>query len=197
MIMYQKVMLSNAASFAAQQGAEIWTDGRRDILTGEWSSESTKDSLYQDIIEIVNGKAIIEKTVKSSELKELYGKVGKKDSTGIERKSDKIERLIYKSLSKGLLKPDKTYISAKFENTIIQRKIEVTLRQEIKIPLGTIAAIFGGKGTFTVESKGVATVEDPAEFIRNVDLGFEYASRVKETIGLEDLFNKAGQSSGK
>ena len=73
-----------------------------------------------------------------------------------------------------------------FSNTL-QRKIEVSLTQNIKIPLGFLGKVIGKSGSMELTSKGVALVVEPAENIRNIDLGMEYAKTISEAIDIKSV----------
>ncbi|MDF2522620.1 MAG: hypothetical protein K0R31_261 [Clostridiales bacterium] len=193
MILYQESVLSKAASLAAQQGAEIWVDSRKNIETGEVrDKEERKDNIYWPIFELGTSSTYNETIDTSSPaLKASYENASKnRESDLIEKKYAQIRKVVYTELYRGFLKPENTRLSIDYNNTFIQREIQVTLLQEIKIPLGGIKAFFDGKETVALTGKSTAVVSMPAEYIRNIDLGIEYAYRVRESIDFENMLRK-------
>ena len=187
MLLYQKSILSKAASLAAQQGAEIWGDSRKSIENGAiQGKEEKKDSIYWPLFDL-GTNASYNETIDTSlpSLKALFkeaSQVGLIDSK--ERKYAEIKKAVYKELYRGFLKPEATKLTIEYSNLFLQREIQVTLIQEIKIPLGGIKAFFDGKKTMTLVGSSTSVVSMPAEYIRNVDLGIEYAYRMKEAIDI-------------
>ncbi|MCX7710833.1 MAG: hypothetical protein N2484_13420 [Clostridia bacterium] len=201
MFLYQKAVLTKTASYVAQQGAEIWADSRKVVENGHYDSTQSRDGLYYHIFDdsLLSHRKSTEKINSSGDIDVLvkkYKSVGREQIQ--EKKFAEIKRGICIELKRALLKPELTEVTINFSNQLIQRKIEVNLKQEIKIPLGQLNRFFGGKSTLTVQGKGIGTVAEPAEYIRNVDLGIEYASRagaVTDIGGIIDLIK--GRVGGK
>lgn len=182
LLMYQKTLLVQAAANAAQQGAEIWADPRRDMsrgLTGE--DEKLKlGELYGALVDFGTG---YEATL---HVLEDAGKALGEGKGTQEQRFNRIRQMVCDELYRGLLKPKDTKLRIDFGNTVLERKITVTIQQEIKIPLGGIMNLFGNKETITLTGTGTSVVADPAEYIRNLDLGLEYAHRAADATGLKE-----------
>lgn len=182
LLMYQKTLLAQAAANAAQQGAEIWVDPRRDRsrgLTGE--DEKLKlGELYGALVDVGTE---YEATL---DVLDDAGKAPEEGKGTQEQKLNKIRQMVCDELCRGLLKPKDTKLRIDFGNTVLERKITVTIQQEIKIPLGGIMNLFGNNETITLTGTGTSVVADPAEYIRNLDLGLEYAHRAADATGLKE-----------
>lgn len=182
LLMYQKTLLSQAAANAAQQGAEIWVDPRRDMsrgLTGE--DEKLKlGELYGALVDFGTEYEVTLNVLNDA------GKAPEQGKGVQEQKLNKIRQMVCDELYRGLLKPKDTKLRIDFGNTVLERKITVTVQQEIKIPLGGIMNLFGNKETITLTGTGTSVVADPAEYIRNLDLGLEYAHRAADAMGLKE-----------
>lgn len=189
MLMYQKALLAKTATKVAQQGAEIWVDSRKQIETGSYSEEES-DSLYYRIFNdaLITGKKFSVTINSLAQYKELLSHETEKENIQ-EKKFLKMKKLILSELSRGILKPSKTTVEIEFSN-VIQRKIEVKLSQNIKIPIDFFIKFFGKRESFDLSSKGVAIVSEPSENIRNIDLGLEYFEKFKKGIDYEELKKK-------
>jgi hypothetical protein len=194
MLMYQKALLTKIASTIAQQGAEIWVDSRKQIGNGYWSEAQEKDSIYYRIFDdsLITGKKYNITINNSAQLDELLSKT-EDSGTLQDQKFTKMKIQIYKELGRGILKPSKTIVNIEFHN-VLQRKIEISLTQSIKIPLGFLEKFIGKTGSIDLTSKGTAIVTEPAENIRNIDLGIEYSKTIGESVDLNSLMERLRKS---
>ncbi|GEM_PF-567931 len=177
MILYQKAILVKAATQAAQQGAEIWTDSRKDIMDGSWDNTKERDSLYFRLFDSSFSASSTMDLV--SETKQEWEKTGNSIKGA---KTLKVFNCVKTGLKRGLMKPKITKVDLDYTNCMVEGKLDITITQEIEIPLGWIKSFFDGKNTLTLTAKGVAVVEQPAEYIRNIDFALEYASKLKDSI---------------
>lgn len=195
LILYQKVLLVHTAAFAAQQGAEIWTDSRKSMEDGSWNPSEDKDPLYYQLFSdslFAPCHTYVEKIDPEKEQEDMDE--GAKEGGDIrERKFAKIRKSIYRSLAKGVLRPEATYLIISFENNLLQRKITVYLEQEVKIPFGAIKAFFSGTQNLKLTAEGTAIVAEPAEYIRNIDFIEEYAQRFAEPFSIDNLLESIKQ----
>ncbi len=182
MLMYQKTLLAQAATNAAQQGAEIWADPRRDMSRG-LTGEDEKLKLGELYSALVDFGTEYEATL---QVLEDAGKAPEEGKGAQEQKFNRIRQMVCDELYRGLLKPKDTKLRIDFGNTVLERKITVTIQQEIRIPLGGIMNLFGNNKTITLTGTGTSVVADPAEYIRNLDLGLEYAHRAADATGLKE-----------
>lgn len=191
LVMYQKMVLTGAAEYIAQQGAVIWPDSKKSISNGAKKDDlgvtSLKELYYQLLDDsIFTGRKIKEKINIPVEVKQT--KNYSKDSSQEEKLSKMISAL-YKELSKGILKPTFTDVEIDFSNVVIQRKITLTLTQRIKIPFGRVKELFNGSRYLTLTGTATAVVAEPAEYIRNIDFVTECVKRVGSLPGLTDKFD--------
>lgn len=189
LLLYQKLLLTKAASLAAQQGAEIWVDSRKKIESGVWDPGERKDSLYYRLFSDTAFNGPYKKTLSASveELKNEYNTAKSAGRDDIQaKKLSEMSAAIYAELGRGLLKPERTDIKIDFSNTVIQRRLKVTLAQEIRVPLGSIGQRIYGNSTMSLRGTGTAVVAEPAEYIRNVDLGIEYSKKLYNKLDIEE-----------
>lgn len=155
MIMYQYVIVTYAASYAAQQGASTWVNSALDINTGEGKYNS---EVYYRIAEFAGGSLVQEK-------------------------KNKIENCVKEKLSMGILSPKNSTVKVDFKNYVFQRQVHVEVKQDIPIPFSGIVKFFNGGNTFCIETKAVAVVSEPAEYIRNCDYVTELVTGLADWVG--------------
>lgn len=182
MLLAQKTLLSKAASLAAQQGAEIWVDSRKDFFNGAWAGSEERDPLYYRFFD------------GSFELKAMKMELNSAEDAGElttnslqKQKIKKLKEAIARSLHNPILKSKSTIVDVEYKNSILERKIIVVIQQEFKIPFGKLIGFFRGKDYITLSATGTAVVADPCEYIRDVDLIVEYASKVKGNSNFNDI----------
>lgn len=182
--MLQKVSLMRVTAFAAQQGAEIWTDSRKDIDNVAIDVSTERDSLYYR----VNDNSLLDEiTIEWSS-----GEIKEKSDFGClpEKKMNRVKDYIFKSLKASLLKPRNTNVNISYKNNLLRGQIVVEITQEISIPLGNIKAFFSGKDTVVLKSRSASVVVEPVEYIRNIDLAVELSKKIGESISLKDIISK-------
>lgn len=180
LLLYQKSLLVKSAAAAAQQGAEIWADLRRydqDAFMGDTKKLSLSE-LYQQLFDFSRKYEIEINILEETEKEETGGSLQ-------DQKLQKIRHMACSGLERGLLKPEISLLEINFSNKVLERKIEVTITQEVKVPLGAIKSFFDGKNTVTLKGIGTAVVAEPDEYIRNIDLGLEYSGRALEALSVE------------
>lgn len=166
MIMYQNVIVTYAASYAAQQGAVTWVNSGLNINdgTGDYNSE-----LYYRIAEFAN-------------------------TNKVKAKKQKIEECVKEKLKGGILSADNCEIKVDFKNYVFQRQIHVEIKQEIPIPFSGIVKYFNNGQGFAISTKAVAAVPEPTEYIRNVDYAVETATTlikfIDKKLGISNGFEK-------
>lgn len=182
--MLQKVSLMRVNAYAAQQGAEIWTDSRKDIDNTVIDVSKDRDSLYYRVNDnLLFGEMTFEwsngEITEKSDLSSLPA-----------RKMERVKNYIFKSLKTSILKPRNTNVNISYKNNLLRGQIIVEITQEISIPFGNIKAFFGGKDTVVLKSRSASAVVEPAEYIRNVDLAVELSKKIGDGISLKDIINK-------
>lgn len=192
--MQQKACLISAASFAAQQGAELWLDSRKSMEDGRVNTGKDEDSI---------GYRVFDNLLFSSKTYEGYfeeaiaangkSKLILRMDTGDNLPGQKVA-LIGEALSKRIgntvLKPKNTKVMITYTNNAFRGSLTVEITQEIKIPLGGIKEFFDGKDTLILSGQSTAAVTEPDEYIRNIDLAIELSKQLGEKLDLRDLTDK-------
>jgi len=194
--MGQRASLESFASFAAQQGAELWLDSRRNMEDGKINNKRPEDSM---------GYRIFDNLLFSSTTYEGYFEREASDNgkTRVVFKMDAGNNLpghkalligedLCKKIESTILKPESTRIRITFNNNALRGRLIVELIQEIKVPLGGIKEFFDGKDTLTLSVQSEAAVSEPDEYIRNVDLILELSKRLGEELDLGELAGRIG-----
>lgn len=195
LVLYQKSLLIKTASMAAQQGAEIWVDSRKEIGNGEWDSQEKRDPLYYRLFEDSLGtRKVCSFTLGDMTTPEQKTEEGISGEGLQEKKINRMKGLIKKELTKGILPSASTTVRVEFQN-IFQRRITVSLEQKIKIPLGFLAGFLGQEGSLVLSAKEAAIVSEPAENIRNIDLAIEYSKKMTEKMNFNGIWEKLKDKS--
>lgn len=150
-LMYQNVVIMYAASYGAQQGAMAWENTGIDI---DGKSREYNEALYDRILEIGGGGHMSEK-------------------------KNNIEQCVREKLKMGIFNVNKINVKVDVNNNILQRKITVEVSQDVPILLSGIVKYFGGD-TMMLHAKTSAVIDDPAEYIRNLDYVMEWVKRGME-----------------
>lgn len=189
--MLQKVSLVRLATYAAQQGAYIWTDSRRNPENGIVDISEEKDSLYY---RLNDNLLFSEKTFEWS-----TAGMEEKDDGGslLMKKAGKIKSSVCENLKGFILKPRDTSIRIGYSNNLLKGQLTVEVTQEISIPLGGIKAFFDGKDTVTLQGRAASTVVEPAEYIRNIDLAVELSKKIEDEISFEDILERISNKKQK
>ncbi|MGI6585694.1 MAG: pilus assembly protein [Gracilibacteraceae bacterium] len=174
--MQQKTSLESIASFAAQQGAEIWPDSRRNIVDELMISSITYEGYFE---KASSGDGKSEMVLRMDVGNDLSG-----------QKAALIGEALSKRIESTILNPESTRVKITFNNNFLRRSIIIELNQEIKVPLGGLKEFFDGKDTLVLSARSAATVTEPDEFIRNADLMAELSKKFGEKIDLKDLADR-------
>jgi flagellar basal body-associated protein FliL len=142
LLLCQKASVQSAAEMSAEAGAAAWVSGVGEIGT---------NMIAPDDFEKIK----------------LYRRIFDSDS---KTRLESIEAYaIYLSSQNELIRPKDTEADAVIKNHVLSRRIEVTVRKHYSIPLGNLLKIFGASGELTITSVASASIDDPAEFIKNTD----------------------------
>lgn len=157
MFMYNKIILTKTAVDTAEKAANILLIAEGEIFLQEEvnGAEELNEKLLQLTKEIMN-----ESEQKSAGLKKLQAD-------------------LYRELANGFIKPQLTKITISTDNELLTRSVKVVISQDIRIPFGRLKALSDGQDSITVTGTGIATIIDPPQYIRNVDLSLEYLYRLK------------------
>lgn len=179
MYIYQKLILLDSAVYTVKQRAATWDSSYKNLEDG-YRLQGGSDGLYWRIFNDLSGS-----WVQTTE-PDTGGQEGtplvqsKMRSTGI---------LINQKLSYGILNQKDTDITVLYKNTILQRVIQVYIKQKIVVPFNWLLNILSS--TVTASAKAVAV--EPAEYIRNVDLTVRYTESILSKMkGYLGKFNTDG-----
>lgn len=192
--MQQKAGLMSAASFAAQQGAELWLDSRRSMENGKVNKAETSDSIGYRVFDnlLFSSKTfegLIEEQPDEKGGKKLVLKMGAADNLP-DKKALIIGEALCEKLDSAVLKPENTKMRITYTNNALRGRLTVEITQEIKVPLGGLKVFFGGKDTLTLSGRAEAAVTEPDEYIRNIDLAMELSKKLKDKLDLQGLVEK-------
>ena len=65
------------------------------------------------------------------------------------------------------------------EDYLIAKRVKVNIKSGYKMPVDSIAEMFGKKGPFEIDTTAVSAVTDPADFVRNVDIAADVMKQTK------------------
>jgi hypothetical protein len=141
MLLYQKALLQSAAEEAAGAGAAVWASGTAALESYRPDRGSDGFRLYRRIYD-----------------------------SGREARLREIEEYAVSLASRNeLIKSESITAEATVRDHVIYRKLEVSLCKYFSLPLGKFMRIFGGSDSVRITAKAAATVNEPAELIRNAD----------------------------
>ena len=151
---YEKVTLYYAASQAAERAAYYWNNSHQDPVTGEFSLNEydglywrmNDDRIIEGLLNIVSNKPSL-----TIQLNDLSGSNDELARKKLIRTAGTIAKEIQGTIT--------------YQNHLLERKIIVELESPLKIP-----AFVGNLIGHIIKAKAEATVTDPVEFIRTVDL---------------------------
>ena len=142
LVLYQRALLQSAVDRAVHAGASSWKGLSADIGTGRTDMEGLGAAgLYWRLFE--NQRE--EKTVRL----ENYAK----------------ELLI----SRNILKPDNTTVDVHVTDFVFYKRLEVAVESSYRLPGRKVLKFFGFDGMLRLKVSSLAVIEEPAEFIRNMD----------------------------
>lgn len=182
----QKAYLTGAAASAAELGAKAWVSRFEDI---------ENPIGYRIFDNLLLSERSYEGTL-----------VGEKDNSGRQRYALKmntdgslpgqklalIGETLGKKLERTALRPAKTKVKLTFSNRGLRKRLTVEIIQDVKIPLGGIKRLLDGKETLTLYVCSEASVTEPSEYIRDMDLAIELSERLKDRLDLPGLLEMLG-----
>ena len=192
--MQQKASLESFASFAAQQGAELWLDSRRSMENGAINDKKPEDQIGYRVFD----NLLFSNITYEGHFEEMTaaggqtGMVFRMDTgDGLPgQKAALIGEALSKRLESSILKPESTKVRITFNNNALRARLIVEVTQELKVPLVGIREFFCGKDTLTLNARYEAAVTEPDEYIRNFDLAVEVSRRFGDVLDLKDLTEK-------
>lgn len=164
--MYQKVTLFYIASQAAERAAHSWNNSYKDPFTGEFQMGKS-DGLYwrltdDRLLDLLLGL--------NSRYEPAHVTLGSPTSSN---------RLPQQKLQKMANKmPNGINGKLIYQNSIYKRSIIVELESSLNMP-SFVGHLIGDK----ISARASASVSDPVEFIRTVDLVLNYSHILKDQAG--------------
>jgi hypothetical protein len=192
--MQQKTSLASAAAYAAQQGAELWLDSRRDIDNGSVNCAKDADPLgYRVFDNLLFSSRTYEgyiEEVEDAEGKDRYVLRMVTDSSLPGQKILLIGEAICTRMGSTVIRPENTKVKITYSNNILSGKLSVEIIQDIKVPLGSFKQFVDGKDTLTLKAQSIAAVTEPDEYIRNIDLAIELSKKLEGKLDLAGIVDK-------
>lgn len=198
--MQQKACLSAAASFAAQQGAELWTDSRKNMEDGRVDMGEEPDPAgYRIFDNLLFSRKVFEGYIVVEEADDGKTRLVMKMDAGNSlpgKKAEIIGAALCARLESAVLRPESTRVRISYSNNALRGRLSVEIIQEIPVPLGGIKEFFDGKDTLSLGGKADAAVTEPAEYIRNVDLAVELYRRYEGKLDPAGLLDRIRTMQG-
>lgn len=168
MVLYQEVNTQSLAVRASERGSVIYSSRVSDMTTGVKKLEDFKNHDPYRNVPFMDGAA-----------KNNYTSiVNNYVAAGIGK---------YDVLS-GKVKNSGNYTQV--QGYLISKKIKVNIQSSYKMPVDSIAEMFGKKGPFEVDTTAVSAVVDSPDFVRNVDLSMDVVKQTKIFGSVENGYNK-------
>lgn len=148
LFLYQQVRLQTLAQKSASRGAMIYNIASRDMYIGRVSLDTLNDSdPYRFIVDSKQG-------ARTARVQEYLDR-----------------EILSKNVVSQVSNTKKT-LSAKadVDNYLIVKKTVVDINSEYIVPIGGIFKLFGIQSPFKITAHSEAMVQEPAEFIRNLDI---------------------------
>jgi Flp pilus assembly protein TadG len=153
---YERVQLYQRANIAADRIAYIWDNTKKEPVTGTLSKPAENDGLYWRISD-------------DNVLGLLFDQKGSGGSYG-----DLVQTKL-NTVSETAL-PNGTTSDVDYKNSIVEKRVTVTLTRELALPSYIEEHLLGSE----IVARGSATITDPVEFNRTVDLMIDYYNKIKE-----------------
>ncbi|SHK07521.1 TadE family protein [Paramaledivibacter caminithermalis] len=182
-LLYQYAHLQSTANHVAERGAACWNNvSRMEIDTYEFrlktgklkeSKELLKEGLYMSYKKEKIKKMKIYLLNKLKQNNILEGEISKIDTNDIINSKDKIDIWI--------------------KDYIVYKELNIKIKDSYKIPLGDSLKIFGINDKYNINVYSKAVINEPVDFIRNIDFigdtlnehefTSKYINKFKETMG--------------
>ncbi len=174
MLMYHKILLTKTVTEVAAQAAV---------------RQLEKDRMYSRIFEQnllpqeETYRAVVGKDDSlGSKCRKLLKQLESEEPGYYEREFIEIQLAVYQELSRKIMKPQETTVTVNFQQELLTRGITITITQDMELFFGSIKRFFDGKETISITGTAKASVTEPPEYIRNIDLALEYAQRIKKGL---------------
>lgn len=175
---YENVQLYSYANKAANRISYVWTNSHMDIATGELDSPGASDGLYWRLTD-------------DQLLGQLVGLGGENAAIQL-GESHSGGNLVANKLSKitGAALEDSVSGKIYYKNNIAEKKVYVELNKTLPFP-NFVAKLLNSE----VKVKASATITDPVEFIRTIELIKVYATELQQNVNILQQ-QKANEPTG-
>lgn len=168
MVLYQEVNLQGLAVRASERGSVIYSSRVSDMSSG---MKTLDDFLirdpYRNVPFMDGGK--------------------KSDYTSV------INTYINQNLGKYDVISGEVHNSGNYveiEDYLIEKRVKVTIESGYRLPVDSIAEMFGQDGPFEISTAAVSAVVDSPDFVRNVDLAMDVVKQTEVFGAVEEGYNK-------
>ncbi|GAB4263355.1 hypothetical protein [Thermincola ferriacetica] len=167
MFIFEKLVVLNAAVYTSAQRAATWNNSFKDLETGALGGKLKNNGLYWRIFQDSDNSSLA--VAKAVEATGLAG-----------------EHLAY-----GVFQNDQT-IEINYNNQLIKRTVTASINENVLMPAWA-AKCLGNQ----IQARAQADVAEPVEYIRNVDILYDYLNRLKGYLTLlgkrQDSLNNGGR----
>lgn len=140
-MLFQRAYIQAEADMAADRGAVAWLNPASDVNTGKVHIDKLDDDgLYWRVIDRNN-------THKANATKEYFNL----------------------SLSKNILKKQNNSLDVKVIDQLINKSISIEAHISYDVPVAGLMSLFGLGDSYTINVKSQSLLDEPSEFLRNVD----------------------------
>lgn len=170
-LLYQKTYIQSIADKTAERGALLWSNAAKNMDIGMITKANlNKAGLYRSLGVFDYYKERKINLIKSYAEKRIGN-------------FNVLQRIEPKDASR---------ITIKLKDYIIYKKLEVTIKETYKIPIGKLLGLFGSSGNYIIEAKSETIINEPSELIRNSDFLIDIERELEnENPGLKDLGEKS------
>lgn len=168
MVLYQEVNLQGLAVRASERGSVIYSSRVSDMSSG---MKTLDDFLirdpYRNVPFMDSGKKSDYTSVINTYINQNLGK--------------------YDVIS-GEVRNSGNYVE--IEDYLIEKRVKVTIESGYRLPVDSIAEMFGQDGPFEISTAAVSAVVDSPDFVRNVDLAMDVVKQTEVFGAVEEGYNK-------
>ncbi len=167
-VLYEQVRINAIALETAERGAIVFPVEEKDMFIGRIGADAFRtNNVYWRVIQNFNtGDSERKQKVKEYALMKLNANT----ANGSAYSEDAVQ--------------------IQFENFIFYKKIIVNIEVEYEVPFGGIFKYFGIKSPYPIHGYAEAAVNEPAEFIRNIDLAADFVKQFPPASAFESKYRE-------
>lgn len=168
MVLYQEVNLQGLAIRSSERGSVIYSSRVSDMSGGVKTLDDflIRDP-YRNVPFMDSGKKSDYTSVINSYIDQNLGK---------------------RDVVSGQVRNSGNYVT--IQDYLIEKRIKVTIESGYRMPVDSIAGMFGQNGPFEVHTSAVSAVVDSPDFVRNVDLAMDVVKQTQVFGTVEDGYCK-------